>query len=195
MMNMLTQNGMLKHCIAGLACLMTTAAVAQERTADYRGQANPNSGQVRPVIHWANAGYVQNNTNPWANYAPGYNSYPIARDPHQGYVAYSHTGWFGNWSSCHNNGAACRAEFGQRFRCSMSFLKPLTYWDAGAQCDVIAVNPGYVHPSDLNNPGYAAQGFGGPVTVPLAPNVRSQYNYGWGIPSSRLTPITYPTGR
>ncbi|MDB5389062.1 MAG: hypothetical protein JWM11_4708 [Planctomycetaceae bacterium] len=197
---MLTQHGMLRHCVAGLACLITTAAVAQERTADYTGQANPNAGQVRPVIHWGNGGYVQNNYyNPWANYAPGYNTYPIARDPNRGYVAYSHTGghccsWMSGWSNCKNNSAACRAEFGQRFRCSMSFLKPLTYWDVGSQCDIIAVNPGYANPADLG-PAYAAQGFGGPVTVPLAPNVRSQYNYGWGIPSSRLTPIMYPAAR
>ena len=29
-----------------------------------------------------------------------------------------------------------------------------------------------------------------PVAMPLAPNVEHQYNYGWGIPSSRLTPIS-----
>ena len=39
---------------------------------------------------------------------------------------------------------------------------------------------------------YAAQGVGGPVSVPLAPVVRHTYNYGWGVPSSRLTPISHP---
>lgn len=39
---------------------------------------------------------------------------------------------------------------------------------------------------------YAAQGYAGPVSVPLAPIVRHTYNYGWGIPSSRLTPISHP---
>lgn len=39
---------------------------------------------------------------------------------------------------------------------------------------------------------YAAQGYGGPVSVPLAPMVRHTYNYGWGVPSSRLTPISHP---
>jgi hypothetical protein len=39
---------------------------------------------------------------------------------------------------------------------------------------------------------YAAQGVGGPVSVPLAPMVRHTYNYGWGVPSSRLTPISHP---
>jgi hypothetical protein len=37
---------------------------------------------------------------------------------------------------------------------------------------------------------YAAAGFGAPMAVPLAPNVGQQYNYGWGIPSSRITPIS-----
>lgn len=33
---------------------------------------------------------------------------------------------------------------------------------------------------------YSAQGYGVPVTVPLAPIVRT-YNYSWGIPSTRLS--------
>ena len=39
---------------------------------------------------------------------------------------------------------------------------------------------------------YAAQGYGVPMAVPLAPNVRQGYNYGWGIPSSRLTKFSNP---
>ncbi len=35
---------------------------------------------------------------------------------------------------------------------------------------------------------YSAQKFNVPVTVPVAPVVRT-YNYGWGIPSARLSPI------
>jgi hypothetical protein len=37
---------------------------------------------------------------------------------------------------------------------------------------------------------YSAQGYGVPMSVPLAPNVRHTYNYGWGMPSSRLTPVS-----
>lgn len=37
---------------------------------------------------------------------------------------------------------------------------------------------------------YAAQGYGMPVTVPLAPTVDYQYNYSSGMPSSRLTRIS-----
>jgi hypothetical protein len=35
---------------------------------------------------------------------------------------------------------------------------------------------------------YAAQGYNVPVTVPLPPITRA-YNYGWGIPSTRLSPV------
>ncbi|MBL8851981.1 MAG: hypothetical protein JNG89_20075 [Planctomycetaceae bacterium] len=55
---------------------------------------------------------------------------------------------------------------------------------------VYPVNPWYFDGRD--GQAYAAEGYGGPVSIPLAPNVRQQYNYGWGIPSSRITPISRP---
>ncbi len=55
---------------------------------------------------------------------------------------------------------------------------------------VYPLDPNYFDQRDGNI--YAAQGYGGPVSVPLAPNVRHSYNYGWGVPSSRLTPISHP---
>jgi hypothetical protein len=55
---------------------------------------------------------------------------------------------------------------------------------------VYPLDPNYFDQRDGNI--YAAQGYGGPVAVPLAPNVRFAYNYGWGVPSSRLTPISHP---
>lgn len=42
---------------------------------------------------------------------------------------------------------------------------------------------------------YSAQGYGVPMAVPLPANVRHTYNYGWGIPSSRLTPVSRPARR
>jgi len=39
---------------------------------------------------------------------------------------------------------------------------------------------------------WAAQGYGAPMAVPLAPVVGHSFNYGVGIPSSRLTPISHP---
>ena len=55
---------------------------------------------------------------------------------------------------------------------------------------IYAANPYYADPRDSRV--YAAEGYGLPVTVPLAPNVEHTYNYGWGIPSSRLTPVSKP---
>jgi len=53
---------------------------------------------------------------------------------------------------------------------------------------VYAVNPCYFDKRDGR--AYSAQGWGVPMAVPLAPNVEHTYNYGWGIPSSRLTPVS-----
>jgi hypothetical protein len=50
-----------------------------------------------------------------------------------------------------------------------------------------ALNPGYFDPRDTEL--YSAQGYNLPVAVPLAPVVKHQYNYGWGVPSSRLTRV------
>lgn len=61
---------------------------------------------------------------------------------------------------------------------------------------VYPANPSYSDPRDLQI--YAAQGWGVPISVPLAPTVRHTMNYSTGIPSSRLTPISNvvpPRGR
>lgn len=50
-----------------------------------------------------------------------------------------------------------------------------------------ADDPGYADSRDAQQ--YGVQGYGTPMTVPLAPNVRYSYNYSWGTPSSRLTPV------
>lgn len=49
------------------------------------------------------------------------------------------------------------------------------------------VDPAYSDPRDSQV--FSAQGYGVPVSVPLAPCVKYQYNYGWGVPSSRITRI------
>lgn len=51
-----------------------------------------------------------------------------------------------------------------------------------------ADDPGYSDGRD-GGQAYGAQGYGVPVSVPLAPNVRQSYNYSWGTPSSRITPV------
>lgn len=53
-----------------------------------------------------------------------------------------------------------------------------------------------VYPQDVNyfdqrdGQMFSAQGYGVPIAVPLAPVVGQTYNYGWGVPASRLTPIS-----
>lgn len=58
----------------------------------------------------------------------------------------------------------------------------------GCYSRVYAVNP--YHHDFRDGAVYAAQGYNAPISVPLAPNVDHQWNYGWGIPSSRLTPVS-----
>ena len=53
---------------------------------------------------------------------------------------------------------------------------------------VYAADPNYFDPRD--GQVYAAQGWGVPMSVPLAPNVRYTMNYSSGMPASRLTPIS-----
>ncbi|MEZ6057972.1 MAG: hypothetical protein R3C01_14835 [Planctomycetaceae bacterium] len=55
---------------------------------------------------------------------------------------------------------------------------------------VYPVDPNYFDQRDGQI--YAAQGYGGPVSMPLPPVVTHAYNYSWGIPSSRLTHIAHP---
>ncbi len=48
----------------------------------------------------------------------------------------------------------------------------------------LAVNPYYCDPRDRQV--YSAQGYGVPITIPMVPGAIT-YNYGWGIPSTRLS--------
>ena len=58
----------------------------------------------------------------------------------------------------------------------------------GSSRVIYPTNPYYFDPRD--GKVYAAQGYGMPVGMPLAPNVEHAYNYSHGTPASRLTPIS-----
>ena len=85
------------------------------------------------------------------------------------------------------------ANLNQYLRCRLGYfvptggggsgVKPFGHYEVVYPADAAARNA-------RDGSVYAAQGYGGPVSVPVAPNVRHAYNYGWGIPSSRLTPIS-----
>lgn len=99
-----------------------------------------------------------------------------------------HGGFWGDQFSryrCRNQVQSQR--LGNGLGCAFAFAAPLTWWDWGARKDIVAVNPAYSDPRDSEL--YSAQGYGVPIAVPLAPVVRDTYNYGWGMPSSRLTPV------
>ncbi|WP_373653060.1 hypothetical protein [Schlesneria sp. DSM 10557] len=55
---------------------------------------------------------------------------------------------------------------------------------------VYPVNP--YHTDSRDGQVWAAQGYGIPMAVPLAPVVGHTYEYGWGVPSSRLVPVSHP---
>jgi hypothetical protein len=77
-----------------------------------------------------------------------------------------------------------------KIRCSFAWLGPLAYWDVGWRCDNVAIGQPAAQPNAL----FSAQGYGLPVTVPLAPVVADQWNYSWGVPSAHLAPVGIPVG-
>lgn len=81
------------------------------------------------------------------------------------------------------------------FRCKFGYFCPSGAGGAGLPwaghySRVYPVDPYYGDPRD--GQAYAAQGFGIPISVPLAPVVGHTYDYSWGVPSSRLTPVSRP---
>ena len=98
---------------------------------------------------------------------------------------------------CHQG--CCREDCGQAmcdyFRCKFGYFIPSGAGGAGVPwvgkySRVYPQDPHYFDQRDGQT--WAAQGYGAPIAVPLAPVVGHSYNYGWGIPSSRLTPISHP---
>jgi len=89
---------------------------------------------------------------------------------------------------CRDNGDCRRGLLGRSCCCLFRDGCGWRFLDAHCYCMTYAFNPWYCDHRD--GAVYAAYGYGAPMTVPLAPNVTNQYNYGWGIPSGRLTPIS-----
>ncbi|MGD9855260.1 MAG: hypothetical protein AB7U20_09955 [Planctomycetaceae bacterium] len=88
---------------------------------------------------------------------------------------------------------ANNAQLNQYLRCKLGYFIPDGCGGVGCKpfgCYSIVYPDNPAHFDGRDGQVYAAQGVGGPVSVPVAPNVRHAYNYGWGIPSSRLTPIS-----
>jgi hypothetical protein len=112
----------------------------------------------------------------------------------------------------YEDGYNCRPEFGnggfrahcadkcynfkQYIRCKFGYFYPTGNGGTGIP---IAGHYSRVYPENVNyfdgrdGQVYGAEGYGTPIGVPLAPVVGHTYNYGWGVPSSRLTPVSRPT--
>lgn len=98
----------------------------------------------------------------------------------------------GYYSGCPNqNGEA----FCNYLRCKFGYFHPTggggqgLPW-CGHYSRVYPLSPYHSDPRD--GQAWAAQGYGVPISVPLAPVVAYTYEYGWGIPSSRIVPISRP---
>ncbi len=121
---------------------------------------------------------------------------------------------------CWGDGTACRKHGLGNLWCKSGHCHGLYYHDCTGEdmCNYFRCKFGYFIPSGAGGAGvpwvgkysrvypqdpyyfdgrdgqaWAAQGYGVPMAVPLAPVVGHTYNYGWGIPSSRLTPVSRPT--
>ena len=108
--------------------------------------------------------------------------------------AYGGSAYGGNCPHCRTSaGIGKRGSLREFLRCKFGYFIPTGC--GGKGCAPIghykmtyAVDPYQFDPRDGQL--YGAQGYGVPIAVPLAPNVRHTYNYSWGVPSSRLTPVT-----
>ncbi len=96
------------------------------------------------------------------------------------------------YGNCHDDSGQAMCDY---FRCKFGYFIPTGAGGAGVPwvgkySRVYPQDPHYFDQRDGQT--WAAQGYGAPIAVPLAPVVGHSFNYGWGIPSSRLTPISHP---
>ena len=104
---------------------------------------------------------------------------------------------FGN--SCQPGGMYYHDPSGQAmceyFKCKFGYFIPTGGGGAGLPwvghySRVYPVTP--YHSDARDGQVWAAQGYGIPISVPLAPVVGHTYEYGLGVPSSRLVPVSNP---
>lgn len=107
---------------------------------------------------------------------------------------------FGWGKGCHGHGCygGCYDGCGHHpmcdyFHCKFGYFIPSGNGGAGAPlfgCYSRVYPDNVNHFDGRDGQLYSAQGYGVPIAVPLAPTVGHTYNYGWGVPSSRLTPVS-----
>jgi hypothetical protein len=110
-----------------------------------------------------------------------------------GYGSRGHGCWHGKHGSWCDSHDCTGQDMINYFRCKFGYFIPTGCGGAGCPpCGkygrVYPLDPNYFDQRD--GQAWAAQGYGVPVAVPLAPVVAHQWNYSWGTPASRLTPIS-----
>jgi hypothetical protein len=109
---------------------------------------------------------------------------------HGGFGHGDMSGWNGDCDTCNGGKGSAMIEY---FKCKFGCLFPTGCGGAGCPpfgkyARVYPQDPNYFDQRD--GQVYGAAGYGMPIAVPLAPVVGHQYNYSWGTPSSRLTPVS-----
>jgi len=152
---------------------------------------------------WSDAGQsMRNQARSWAHSQPDWvpqtdlmDEFGSHRCHHHGLTNCSHCcGWWNEqWAMFHARNQYQGGILRAHIHGKLAYFHPMGNGGEGAPpfgCYnvVYAADPNYSDPRDrqIN----AAQGYGVPISVPLAPTVRHTMNYSNGIPSSRLTPIS-----
>jgi hypothetical protein len=109
-----------------------------------------------------------------------------------GYGGHGYDAWGGegDCDTCNGGKGSAMLEY---FKCKFGCLIPTGCGGAGCPpfgkyARVYPQDPSYFDQRDGQI--YGAAGYGVPVAVPLAPVVGHTYNYSWGTPASRLTPVS-----
>jgi hypothetical protein len=202
-MKSLLQNIVRATLVAGITFAVTLSAVAQDQTpgivritkmrttkADLQ-QAMPTSCDNGNCQYGGGCQYgCQYSSNPTAGWQAWADQKYMS---HFGCYGYGGCYPYGNCNGCCGNGN-CRGLV-DYLHCKFGYFIPTGAGGAGVSfcgkyARVYPDDPRYFDQRDGQL--WAAQGYGLPMAVPLAPVVGHTYNYGWGIPSSRLTPVSNP---
>lgn len=183
--------------VAGLSLLVTISAQAQDSAPGVVRISKPTEAQLAamkatPVSHSQPAEGCQVNGNCPSSYPTECDFGRCRSGCRFGYGCHK-AGCWGCRSGCCGN--CCSQDMVDYFRCKFGYFIPTGAGGAGVP---FAGKYSRVYPQDpyyfdqRDGQAWGAQGYGVPLAVPLAPVVGHTYNYGWGTPSSRLTPVSRP---